>query len=107
VKSEEEPISAGQPDGTAAPRGHGSARAASGHQQAAIVIAVRDGSEQEDLSRELSGRYGVDYQIVVCAEPADLESQIEKLLLQVTRKNDPRGYERFKDLFEAIVAYNE
>ncbi len=33
--------------------------------------------------------------------------QIEKLLLQVTRKNDSRGYERFKDLFEAIVAYNE
>jgi len=33
--------------------------------------------------------------------------QLEKLLLQVTRKNDPRGYERFRDLFEAIVAYNE
>ncbi|HUI57421.1 MAG TPA: type III-A CRISPR-associated protein Csm2 [Bryobacteraceae bacterium] len=33
--------------------------------------------------------------------------QLEKLLLQVTRKNDNRGYERFKDLFEAIVAYNE
>src|SRR6185503_9618036 len=33
--------------------------------------------------------------------------QMEKLLLQVTRKNDIRGYERFKDLFEAIVAYNE
>ena len=33
--------------------------------------------------------------------------QIEKLLLQVTRKNDARGYERFRDLFEAIVAYNE
>ena len=33
--------------------------------------------------------------------------QLEKLLLQVTRKNDTRGYERFKDLFEAIVAYNE
>ena len=32
---------------------------------------------------------------------------IEKLLLQVTRKNDLRGYERFRDLFEAIVAYNE
>jgi len=32
---------------------------------------------------------------------------LEKLLLQVTRKNDARGYERFKDLFEAIVAYNE
>lgn len=33
--------------------------------------------------------------------------QLEKLLLQVTRKNDVKGYERFKDLFEAIVAYNE
>ena len=33
--------------------------------------------------------------------------QIEKLLLQVTRKNDARGYERFKYLFEAIIAYNE
>lgn len=32
---------------------------------------------------------------------------LEKLLLQVTRKNDMRGYERFRDLFEAIVAYNE
>ena len=32
---------------------------------------------------------------------------IEKLLLQVTRRNDQRGYERFRDLFEAIVAYNE
>ncbi len=33
--------------------------------------------------------------------------QLERLLLQVTRRNDARGYERFKDLFEAIVAYNE
>jgi CRISPR type III-A-associated protein Csm2 len=33
--------------------------------------------------------------------------QLERLLLQVTRRNDSRGYERFKDLFEAIVAYNE
>jgi CRISPR type III-A-associated protein Csm2 len=33
--------------------------------------------------------------------------QFEKLLLQVTRKNYARGFERFKDLFEAIVAYNE
>lgn len=32
---------------------------------------------------------------------------IEKLLLQVTRKNDQRGYLRFRDLFEAIIAYNE
>jgi CRISPR type III-A-associated protein Csm2 len=33
--------------------------------------------------------------------------QIEKLLLAVTRKNESRAYERFRDLFEAIVAYNE
>lgn len=32
---------------------------------------------------------------------------LEKLLLQVTRKNEGRGYERFRDLFEAIIAYNE
>jgi len=32
---------------------------------------------------------------------------LEKLLLQVTRKNAAPGYERFRDLFEAIVAYNE
>jgi CRISPR type III-A-associated protein Csm2 len=32
---------------------------------------------------------------------------LEKLLLQVTRKNEGRGYDRFRDLFEAIVAYNE
>ena len=32
---------------------------------------------------------------------------LEKLLLAVTRRNDVRAYERFRDLFEAIVAYNE
>src|SRR5207253_8570242 len=32
---------------------------------------------------------------------------LERLLLQVTRKNDTRGYERLRDLFEAIIAYNE
>jgi len=32
---------------------------------------------------------------------------LERLLLQVTRKNETRGYERFRDLFEAIIAYNE
>lgn len=32
---------------------------------------------------------------------------LERLLLQVTRKNNAKGYERFRDLFEAIVAYNE
>ncbi|MBN8733390.1 MAG: type III-A CRISPR-associated protein Csm2, partial [Acidobacteria bacterium] len=32
---------------------------------------------------------------------------LEKVLLAVTRKNEARGYERFRDLFEAIIAYNE
>jgi len=32
---------------------------------------------------------------------------LERLLLQVTRKNDIRGYERFRDLFEGLIAYNE
>ena len=35
-----------------------------------------------------------------------LES-LERLLLQVTRRDEPRAYERFRDLFEAIVAYSE
>lgn len=32
---------------------------------------------------------------------------LEKLLLQVTRRNEVKGYDRFRDLFEAIIAYNE
>ena len=32
---------------------------------------------------------------------------LEKLLLAVTRRNDIKGFERFRDLFEAIIAYNE
>jgi thioredoxin reductase len=48
--------------------------------RAAIVIVGRDASEREALSRELSGRYRVDYQIVVCNEPAELESLTTKLL---------------------------
>jgi thioredoxin reductase len=48
--------------------------------RAAIVIVGRDASEREALSRELSGRYGVDYRIVVCDEPAELESLTTVLL---------------------------
>jgi thioredoxin reductase len=48
--------------------------------RAAIVIVGRDASERETLSRELSGRYGVDYRIVVCDEPAELESLTTKLM---------------------------
>ena len=47
--------------------------------------------------------WGGDFPVVTVE---DLDS-LEKLLLQVTRKNSAPGYERFRDLFEAIVAYNE
>src|SRR5215468_3607885 len=40
--------------------------------QAAIVIACREPGARENLHRELSKRYGADYQIVVCARPAEL-----------------------------------
>jgi thioredoxin reductase len=40
--------------------------------QAAIVIVCRDLGAREILDRELSKRYGGDYQIVVCARPAEL-----------------------------------
>ena len=40
--------------------------------QAAIVIVCRDPGAREILHRELSKRYGADYQIVVCDRPAEL-----------------------------------
>jgi thioredoxin reductase len=40
--------------------------------QAAIVIVGRDRGSREILHRELSKRYGADYQIVVCGRPAEL-----------------------------------
>jgi thioredoxin reductase (NADPH) len=40
--------------------------------QAAIVIVGRDPGAREVLQRELSKRYGADYQIVVCGRPAEL-----------------------------------
>ena len=40
--------------------------------QAAIVIVCRDPGAREVLRRELSKRYGSDYQIAVCGRPAEL-----------------------------------
>jgi thioredoxin reductase len=40
--------------------------------QAAIVIVGREPGAQESLRRELSKRYGSDYQIVACDRPAEL-----------------------------------
>ena len=40
--------------------------------QAAIVIVCRDPGARELLHRELSKRYGADYQILTCGRPAEL-----------------------------------
>jgi thioredoxin reductase (NADPH) len=40
--------------------------------QAAIVIVCREPGARQILHRELSKRYGADYQIVACARPAEL-----------------------------------
>ena len=47
--------------------------------QAAIVIVCREPSVREILHRELSKRYGADYQIVVCDRPAELASWVRDL----------------------------
>ena len=48
--------------------------------QAAIVIVCREPGAREILNRELSKRYGADYQIVVCDRPAELEPRMRDLL---------------------------
>jgi thioredoxin reductase (NADPH) len=47
--------------------------------QATIVIVSHDPGAREILSREVSKRYGADYQIVVCDRPAELESWMRRL----------------------------
>jgi thioredoxin reductase len=61
--------------GTAAAADEGLGAAVRGENagaQAAIVIVSRDPGAREILHRELSKRYGGDYQIVVCGRPAEL-----------------------------------
>ena len=48
--------------------------------QAAIVIVCREPGAREILDRELSKRYGSDYQIVVCGRPAEVERRMRDLL---------------------------
>src|SRR5262245_19014455 len=72
--------SAVRPDGTAAPVGGGGAACGTGRERAAIVIVSRDASVRKALGEELSGRYGTDYRIVVCDEPAMLEPVLRELL---------------------------
>jgi thioredoxin reductase len=58
----------------------GRAARGTGDERAAIVVAGRDASVRKALSEELSGRYSLDYRIVVCDEPAMLEQMISELL---------------------------
>ena len=65
---------------TAAPEGLGAVvPGETAGAQAAIVIVSRDPGAREILHRELSKRYGADYQIVVCDRPAELESLMRGL----------------------------
>src|ERR1700744_6479708 len=60
----------------------GSAAAARGEvagARAAIVIVGRDPSVREILHRELSRRYGADYQIVACDRSAELAPWIRDM----------------------------
>src|ERR1700761_5176691 len=47
--------------------------------RAAIVIVCRDRGARGILHREVSKRYGADYQIVVCDQPAELAPWIRVL----------------------------
>ncbi len=47
--------------------------------QAAIIIVSREPGTREILHRELSKRYGADYQITVCGRPAELAPWIRDL----------------------------
>ena len=76
----EEAVSAGRPEGTASPIDPGRTGDGASDGRAAIVVSGRDSSERKTLSRELFGRYGEDYQIVVCDEPAELETTVKELL---------------------------
>ena len=48
-------------------------------EQPAIVIVSRDPGARERLDRELSRRYAMDYQVVVCDQPAELETRLRNL----------------------------
>src|SRR5690349_24873278 len=47
--------------------------------QAAIVIVCREPGAREILHRELSRRYGADYQILVCDRPAEMAARMRDL----------------------------
>ena len=67
-------VAAAADEGLAAAVGGEAARA-----QAAIVIVGRDPGARGILHRELSKRYGADYQIVACDRPGELASWLRDL----------------------------
>jgi thioredoxin reductase len=67
-------------EGTAAPEGNGTAPCGTGCERAAIVIVSRDARARDTLIREVSGRYGVDYRVLGCAEPAEADAVIGQLV---------------------------
>jgi thioredoxin reductase len=74
------PQTAGRPGAPAAQQGGAAEPRGTGPRRAAIVVVGRDTGDRETLNRELSGRYGRDYHIVVCDQPGELESVITALL---------------------------
>jgi thioredoxin reductase len=73
----ENAIPAGTPDGTADP---GWSLGGADEERTAIVVAGRDASHRETLSRELARRYGMDYQVIACDQAAEPDSVVRDLL---------------------------
>ena len=65
---------------SAARRARGPTPDGAARSPAAIVVASRDAAALEALYEELSRRYGADYQVVACGQPAVLEARIRDLL---------------------------
>ncbi len=74
----EDQLSAGQQ--AMAPPGSAAAGGGASDERAAIVVVDRDASGRETLSQELSKRYGADYSVVVCDEPAELDTRMKELV---------------------------
>src|ERR1700749_3926205 len=61
-------------------------RGDAGGAEAAIVIVCREPGAREILHRELSKRYGADYQILVCDRPAELAARVRDLRTAACRR---------------------
>jgi thioredoxin reductase len=73
------------PTNQAAPDGPGQDQSQGGSaEQPAIVVVSRDPSARKRLVRELSRRYGMDYQIEVCDDPAGLDALLRRLAVAGT-----------------------